>query len=411
VDAHGAARYRIFQAWRHSRRLPRWIALAEGDNELPIDLENALALDTLIELTKERERVTLVELFPGPDHLCARGPEGRFVHELVLPFVRRSAAAEMSRTAVSHRTDINHNARRSFPPGSEWLFVKLYSGPVTADEILRDAVRPVVERALSAGTVDRWFFIRYGDPDWHLRLRFHGEAARLSDEVLPDLQSATAPLLDSGRLYRIQHDTYHREVERYGGPEGVALSERIFQIDSEAVLALSDLLAEDARGDLRWRIVLAGMDLLLHDLAFDLATKHQVICKTRDALSAEFRVDVELSRQLAAKFRPERSSLQILLSQPTSADAPMSAALEIMRCRSQRLQPVISELIACEKAGQLFTPLTELAPSYLHMHANRVLRSAHRAQELVLYDFLARFYQSQAAREGSALTALTPVPS
>ena len=48
---------------------------------------------------------------------------------------------------------------------------------------------------------------------------------------------------------------------------------------------------------------------------------------------------------------------------------------------------------------QLTLPLPELAVSYLHMHANRLLRSAHRAQELVLYDFLARLYQSQAALE------------
>jgi hypothetical protein len=39
-----------------------------------------------------------------------------------------------------------------------------------------------------------------------------------------------------------------------------------------------------------------------------------------------------------------------------------------------------------------------LAPSYLHLHANRVLRSAQRVQEMVLYDFLARLYDSRSAR-------------
>jgi hypothetical protein len=32
------------------------------------------------------------------------------------------------------------------------------------------------------------------------------------------------------------------------------------------------------------------------------------------------------------------------------------------------------------------------------MHVNRVARSAARAQELVLYDFLGRLYESRAAR-------------
>jgi hypothetical protein len=38
------------------------------------------------------------------------------------------------------------------------------------------------------------------------------------------------------------------------------------------------------------------------------------------------------------------------------------------------------------------------------MHANRLLASDHRAQELVLYDFLERLYRSRLARQrkGSA---------
>jgi hypothetical protein len=42
--------------------------------------------------------------------------------------------------------------------------------------------------------------------------------------------------------------------------------------------------------------------------------------------------------------------------------------------------------------------MTELAASYAHMHVNRLLRSAHRAQELVLYEFLDRAYSARAGR-------------
>ncbi len=429
-DAHGAARFRAVQSWRRARGLPRWIALAEADNELPIDMENALAVDTLIELAKAQKRVMLVELFPGPDQLCARGPEGRFVHELVVPFVRErqpGRPADRSRRADKEKgtggegvswpgrlpvsssptfavslpptpSIASSSQGRSFPPGSEWLFAKLYSGPATADQVLRGVVRPVVERALSVGAADRWFFVRYGDPDWHLRLRLHGDPARLTAEVVPALEAAVAPLLDEGPLWRIQIDTYQREVERYGGPEGIVLAERLFQADSEAALALVELCVEDPRGDLRWRLALAGMELLLSDLGFDLPTRRAVVEKTRDGFASEFHADAEFARQLAAKFRPERKDLHALLEPIAPADAPLAAGLEILRHRSQPLAPVIAELAACARAGRLSVPLTELAPSYLHMHANRVLRSAHRAQELVLYDFLGRLYQSQAAR-------------
>jgi len=44
----------------------------------------------------------------------------------------------------------------------------------------------------------------------------------------------------------------------------------------------------------------------------------------------------------------------------------------------------------------------DLAGSLAHMHANRLLRDAARAQELVIYDFLARLYQGARARRRPA---------
>ena len=40
------------------------------------------------------------------------------------------------------------------------------------------------------------------------------------------------------------------------------------------------------------------------------------------------------------------------------------------------------------------------AASFLHLSANRLLRSAHRAQEAILYDFLNRLYREERAKEG-----------
>jgi thiopeptide-type bacteriocin biosynthesis protein len=407
AQAQGATAFRLVKSWRIARGLPRWIALAEADNELPIDLDNPLAIDTLVELAKRQKRVRLVELFPGPDQLLARGPEGRFLHELVVPFVRRREASRRLQSISSGAPGVC----RSFVPGSEWLFVKLYTSPATADQVLRDVVRPVVEQPLHSGAADRWFFIRYGDPDWHLRLRFHGDPARLGSEVLPALQAATAPWQADGRIWRIQIDTYEREVERYGGPAGIVLAERLFQTDSEAALALMDLFAEDARGDLRWRLALAGMDLLLGDLGLDLDARLAVNRKTRDTFAAEFHANPEFEHQLAARFRKERKSLESLVYPTAAADAALATGVEVLRHRSRELAPVMTDLLACAQASRLSVPLTDLAASYLHMHANRMLRSAHRAQELVLYDFLARLYQSQSARSNCPTASRAPSSS
>ncbi|PYV43187.1 MAG: Lanthionine biosynthesis protein LanB, partial [Acidobacteria bacterium] len=125
--------------------------------------------------------------------------------------------------------------------------------------MLRDVVTPLTEALGQSGAADSWFFIRYGDPDWHLRLRLHGVPERLQAEALPALQAAVAPLLKEGQIWRMQFDTYEREVERYGGTEGIQLAERLFHVDSEAVLEIMELLEPgDAGLDERWQLVLRG---------------------------------------------------------------------------------------------------------------------------------------------------------
>jgi thiopeptide-type bacteriocin biosynthesis protein len=400
-QARGARRFLAVGRWRVSRRLPRWLVLGDGDNELPIDLDNVLAVETLLELIKGWEHVTLIELFPGPDQLPAHGPEGRFVHELVVPFLRAEveAGGELPAQPMQQASrPAPPEVPRAFPPGSAWLYAKLYAGPATLDLILRDVVAPAVARVEKTSAADRWFFVRYGDPDWHLRLRFHGEPARLCEELLPALQDALARLLADGRAWRIQLDTYEREVERYGGPVGIVLAERLFQADSEAALALAGVLAGDARGDVRWRLCLYGMHLLLADLGFNLDQRRSVLRKTRDSFATEFRVDAKLKHQLGTRFRQERRRLEPLLVGDPAGDDQLALGLEVLRRRSERSAPALAEWKAAVSAGELSLSPADLAPSYLHMHANRLLRSAQRAQEMVLYDFLARLYDSQAAR-------------
>ncbi len=387
-----AQRFAAVQALRAERRMPRFVSLEEGENLLPIDLDNVLGVETLVQLIKDRRAVTLVEMCPGPDELCAEGPEGRFVQELVVPFVR-SHPEEPKRRPVPRAS----SPERSFLPGSEWLYVKLYTGAATADRLLVETVAPLVKSALGSGAADGWFFLRYGDPDWHLRLRLHGAPERLR-QLAGELPEVLEPLHQQGLLWKVQLDTYEREVERYGGPEAMLLVERLFQADSEAVLELLSLLPGDEGADARWRLMLCGMDRLLSDLGLGLEARLQVVTELRESFGREFQVERTLERQLNERFRKERRSTEDLLC--SRAGTPVLArGLEVLQRRSDKLAPTLAGLKALATAGRLGVPIAGLAGSFLHMHANRMARSAARAQELVLYDLLNRHYSSQAARQ------------
>jgi hypothetical protein len=239
VVGRDAERFRAVNGWRKARRVPGIVSVADGDNALPIDFENVLSVETFAQLISDRDEVTLVEMFPSPDELCVRGPEGRFVHELIIPFVREGAPERQKRRGDEPlRTSSVARAVRTFPPGSEWLYVKLYAGTASVDRILQQVISPLVAELLSSGAADQWFFIRYGDPEWHVRLRLHGTAERLHEEAWPAVQKAMGRSLDAGDVWRVQFDTYEREIERYGGTEGIPLAERIFHCDSDAVLEL-----------------------------------------------------------------------------------------------------------------------------------------------------------------------------
>ena len=76
--------------------------------------------------------------------------------------------------------------KRIFIPCDEWVYYKIYSGSRMADIILTDIIKPISRRFLSADIIDKWFFIRYSDPDPHLRVRFHYSNAYSINNIITE---------------------------------------------------------------------------------------------------------------------------------------------------------------------------------------------------------------------------------
>ena len=393
-EQDAAGRFARVQQLRADRGLPRHVALADADNELVADLENVLSVEALARQLKRRRAAAFVELLPGPEGLCASGPEGRFTHQIVMPFVRSSSHPSPGRAVAPPPG----TAPRRFPPGSEWLYLKLFTGSATADRIL-EAVVPAVNAALRSGAADRWFFVRYGDPDWHLRLRVHGDPERLLHETLPAIRALTTPLVESGQLWRVQLDTYEREVERYGGDRGIEIAEWIFHADSEAVVGIVRALRGGLGPRLRWRAALAGLDRLLDDFGMTLEEKRAIAREACEGYGREYGAAPGFQRELSRRFRRDRAALAPLLEPQGDPPDGLAPCLDVLHARSEAIAPAAAELRRRHAAGDLWVTLPEVAMSYAHMHVNRLLRSAQRVQEYVIYELLDRLYSSQAARQ------------
>lgn len=397
LEARRADTLATLKRLRVDHGLPRFVVLAEGDNELPIDFENALSADAFAHALAARAdspgtSVILYEQFPPPDELVVDGPEGAFTHEIIVPFIR--AEASTTEQVAARATASQGTVTRSFAPGSTWLYAKLYTGRSTADRVLREAVAPVAREALANGDAQCWFFLRYQDPDPQVRVRFRGAPERLCSTVLPALHRALAPLVEEGAIWRVQLDTYQREVERYGGAHGIELAEELFWIDSETVLAIVEGLEGDAGKDARWRLAVRGSDLLLEDLGLDAAARERVFAKARDSFGHEFHATSALQKQMGSLFRDRRTDLERLLSRASGCAQghPLEPGFQLLAHRSGRLRAVADELRTRARRGLLDATVEDIAWSFVHMHINRLLHASQRAQELVIYDLLKRYY-------------------
>ncbi len=398
------------QELRRKRGLPRWIVLQEIDNALAVDLENPLSVDAFVHVLKRKQQAIVLEMYPTPEQLCVSSPEGHFFHELNVPMVR--PVAQLSeRHRNTRQNDRVLEVARSFrvhAPGGEWLYVKIYGGETTLDEILAAEIGPWVRSAVASGAASQWFFIRYADPHFHFRIRVHGIPERLQQDVLPLIRATFHPLLLSGQLWKIQFDTYEREIERYGGPESMLAAEQIFFADSEAVLRIVELLRGDKGVDFRLRAGLLGIDFLLTDFGFEGEQKRSTMERLRDAFQRGPASGGSARKELGDRFRKERATIEALFDPNSRPDDTLAAVREILRQRSCSVQDSVEKLRAMANHGKLALPLDDLIGSYAHMHINRLMRSSGNRHELVIYDFLFRIYDGKLARSSRVAANVPP---
>jgi len=385
---------------RARRGLPRWVCVADADDIVPIDLDSDSGCAQLLELARGHERLQIQELLPDPDNLCTNGADGRYTHEMVVPFARTQRLPVKPLAATRTATSV-----RTFLPGTEWLYAKIYAGPATSDRVLRTVIAPLVRDLRTAKWITRWFFTRHADPAALLRVHLQGDPEQLMRNVVPLLRDRIAPLLAAGRVARFQIDTYEREIELYGGERAMLAAERIFAADSDAALGMLAATTGEQRADVRWRLALYGMHTMLADAGFDDASRHRFVVDRRNAFASEHQSDSTGRRSLGMRYLTERAAIERLVGGFGAGDAEFAPILSIVQTRSEAMIPAFADLHALDDTGDLETSWQDLIGSFLRMHINRLIRSGQHAHEIVLYDFLHRAYDSAATRSRESFSS------
>ena len=420
-DKKGPELMAAIAAFRQRWKLPALLFLADGDNELLINLEDELMTRIFLDEVKKRPQFMLKEFLPPADGTHAvRNKDGRiYANQLVAALIRETPAytaqapktpAAASSTAASASSASSSAAaaaaspaspaaasvppvRQTFSVGSEWIYLKLYCGEKTADNILSSVIHPFVTEWLASGGIRRFFFIRFKDPAFHLRLRLQVTDLRHLGPVLQSFQQLVRPLEEKGFIWKIQQDTYQRELDRYG-PSTIELAEELFHYDSLATLEMLSLTDGIERDHIRWLWAIRAADDLLEALGMTLPQKQAFAQYLRDSFHREFKADKKVRSQLSTKYRTHKLQVGDILNRSKDAESPWLPILQPLMQRQTLIRPLADRIVRLESEGRLEPRLHELLYSYIHMTLNRVIISEPRLHELVMYDLLFTHYRS-----------------
>ncbi|MFI1187058.1 lantibiotic dehydratase [Streptomyces californicus] len=328
-----------FTNWRCAYGLPRTVYLGASDQRLRLDLDIPVHRELLRAELKRHGKAVLHE---APEE-GAYGWLDR-AHEVAMTF-----ASEQKRgPAPTIRATATRDAGR-MPGSSHRVYVKLYGSTARVSDVLTQHMPRLLREW---GSPPSAWFIRYADPDPHIRLRL-----RLSG---PDAFGSTADVVArwadelrrEGLLHRVQWDTDHPETGRYGTGRALEAAENYFVTDSTAAVAQ---LALGVPAELRPAVTAASFVNITS--GFLGSRKTAFTWLTRHLLRSDGGL---VPRNVQAfALRLAETDARTILADFTGGDA-VADAWEVRRHALIRYRQTLAEDVP-----------DAVLPSLLHMHHNR----------------------------------------
>lgn len=278
--------------WREASRVDRRVGVVDQDRVYALDLDDAFHRE-ILRRDLLKGGVTLME-GPGTGEEDFGWLQGRS-NEIVVPLRGRAGTDD---PRPPHPPAVIEPVHHDL--GGDWAYVRLYADLDTHDELIARHLPQVIREM--ADLADQWFFIRFNDPEPHIRLRLHSADARTTGRMHERLHENLRALVRKGLLRRVSAESYEPETERYGGPEALSLVERIFCVDSQVAVNQIRLLNRGQALDVAANTVLvADYASLLEALGVDWTTwAAERFMKSRDGAVGRDQID-EVCRIVTAK--------------------------------------------------------------------------------------------------------------
>lgn len=384
--------------WLKEKKIPMQICLVRGDQELDISLEDPVSKDVLIsELKKSPETLKITESFSKKLPNIVTNENGDKMANQFYGILLRKTDEEISLNKNSHRNE--DLPFTNFLPGSDWIYVKIYSGIRSLEHLLLNELNKLLNHLLEKKFISSWFYVRYADPEEHLRIRFKLQLGVEPTNVFSIINESLISQL-SENFWRVQYDTYIPEIDRYLGIKGVKLVEDVFHIESDFAIDLIRFSDTQNDPNTRWRLLFYGIDSFLNNFQFNLKGKRDLLNFMAEGYQKEFNVNKEIKTKISKAFREERAIIGSILNEENELILGFKDFFnnDYRNQRLKNLSLLIDKIVQQDKEDIKYYSFIS---SLIHMLVNKVLRSHHRKNELVIYTYLFLYYRSEFARINS----------
>lgn len=277
----------------------------------------------------------------------------------------------------------DHNKiQRVFYPGDIWLYYKIYGGENVCDLILCKYILPLTRKLKQSKLIKQWFFIRYYDNDYHLRLRFQLLSKDSFQIVNNIVIQKIRPLCNARILHDIVICPYSRELERYGY-NCIELTENIFCIDSKMISEIVGFI-RNSNENYRWMISMYAFDSFLNTLGKTIVDKYNFTKSISESYKSEFGYNQFNSKQLNSVYRKYRSQIAKIIDDEVDSEIWVKLKSYV----DKRNTKIIKSINNTDLKNDLNIS------AIIHMSINRLFPTKNRLYEMVIYDFLSREYKS-----------------
>lgn len=386
--------------WRAEWEIPETFLFVEGDNELLIDSSNELSLQMMESMLRNKPRIVLKEFLFDLKNATVKDVFGNSFTNEFISVLEKEKITNTENGFTNHSDVVSVEKEfitRNFSMGSEWLYYKIYSGIKSSDRILRDVIYPLTETLVADGLIDSWFFIRYSDPDIHTRIRFHFSDIENISTVIQRFELALLPFKKDAVVWKVQTDTYKRELERYGRST-MLISEKLFYYDSKKVVSFLNLIEGDLGEEYRWKFAFLSVDSLLNQYDLSLKSKMELMYDLKEGFGREFEMQKNLKIQLDKKYRELRPIITQLFFPSEPETDEIGQLVQLIKLQSVESKHEVEQVQRILSKGLLELPFSDFLASHIHMLLNRLFSNKQRFHELLVYDFSWRTYRSELAK-------------